>query len=419
MEKIKRYWEKVSYEIIIFGIFMFQFLIDRPAVINSWPAGFNLMDYSMGFGSRLLVGTVYRFFYGDYCPASVMYKYICIGVMIVILIMSIVLGQLIRHAIKAVPACRNVIWGVGILYLAAPFSMAYVWNWQNLGRFDVYMLMIAILCVLAALVIRNFYVKIIVVTVLGVIGLAVHQGFALLYYPMVFSVLCYDVFSENRIHMPQFIGVFVSGLIEVGCTLYFQFFSHVNFESSEELYDYLLTRTSEDMDMTVWSLETEYFQDLHYQMEGITKSFFLGDKPFQQLFFIFVFLSPVIILYLMLWKDVFHHVKANNGKLLQCPYLYMLLSNFCYLPTYIMMTDWGRHLAPQLAMPVFIVLFYLAKGDAAMKYACGQMDARIRKYPWFFVLMLVWLANLSSFGARYFLMEARQAVEMLHYGLQR
>ena len=95
------------------------------------------------------------------------------------------------------------------------------------------MLLVALLALLVGLTIKNTYVKCVCYTVLGVVGLAIHQGFAFLYYPIVFSVMVYDVFEENRVHAGRFAAAFVSGLINVAVAVYFQFFSSIHFWRGE------------------------------------------------------------------------------------------------------------------------------------------------------------------------------------------
>lgn len=417
MNIIKKTWDKISYEAIILVILMFQFLTGRSLDLDAWSTAWDVMDYSMGNGSRFLIGSIYRFFYGEYLDASVAYKYVAIGNMLTILVLAVVLGRLVRMALAYAPACKNVIYGTVIAYIAAPFSIAYVWNDQNMGRFDVYMLLAAVLAILAALLIKNVYVKIIVITLLGVIGLAIHQGFAFLYYPLVFTVLCYDAFAENRFHLKYFIAVVVSGLVEVGAAVYFQFFTSVNFSSAKEMLDFLSTRTN--LEMSEFALELEYFGSIEYQLSEVTSVFFSGNEaPWRHLLLILLILSPILGLYVLIWKDVFVNLKKNDVKLLQSPYLYAVLVNLCFVPMFLIHTDWGRHIAPMLAMPTFVFLFFLAKRDAAMLYAYEKMKVRIQRCPWFFVLMLVWIAMLDSFGARNFQRQAGVLFDFLQYGFK-
>ena len=106
-----------------------------------------------------LIGSIYKLFYGDYLDVTVAYKYVGIGIMLTILVLAIVLGQLIRLSLAADPEHRDIIYGVVVAYMVAPFSIAYVWNEDNLGRLDVYMLLITLLTVLAALRLKEFCYK--------------------------------------------------------------------------------------------------------------------------------------------------------------------------------------------------------------------------------------------------------------------
>lgn len=95
---------------------------------------------------------------------------------------------------------------------------------------------------------------------------------------------------------------------------------------------------------------------------------------------------------------------------------YMLLSQLCFVPMFVIHTDWGRHFAPLFAMQIFMFLFYAAKGEPAMVYACENMCGRMKKHPWIFVVSILWIAKLDSFGARDFLKQATYLFDFLQRG---
>lgn len=413
--KINKIWNKISYETIIFGVIMIRFLSTRALDLNTWATAWDAMDYSMGNGSRLLIGSIYRLFYGEYLDITVAYKYVGIGIMLTILVLAVVLGQLIRRSLAADYAHKDVIYGVVTAYVIAPFSIAYVWNEDNLGRFDVYMLLVALLTVLAALCIKNYVAKAILITVLGVTGLAIHQGYAFLYYPLTFTVLCYDAFAENRLHKKRFVGVVISGAIEVAAAIYFQFFTKINFDSVEETVSFIKSRTN--MEVSDFAIQLEYFGSMKYQLDEVTSVFFHGNEdPIRHLLLILLLMSPLLILYLMVWKDVFFDLRQKKVKLIQSPYLYAALVNICFIPMFVIHVDWGRHLAPLMAMPTFVFLFLLAQKDKSIIYAFGKMQERVKSHPWYFVLTLVWIAGFDSFGARNFQWQTDRLYNFLKYG---
>ena len=413
--KIAKIWNRVSYETMIFIAFLIRFLSTRALDQDTWSSAWDAMDYSMGNGSRLLIGSIYKLFYGDYLDVTVAYKYVGIGIMLTILVLAIVLGQLIRLSLAADPEHRDIIYGVVVAYMVAPFSIAYVWNEDNLGRLDVYMLLITLLTVLAALRLKNFAIKAMLITILGVVGLAIHQGYAFLYYPLTFTVLCYDAFAENKLHKKEFFGVVLSGAVEVFAAVYFQFFTKINFDSVENTVAFIKSRTN--LEVSDFAIQLEYFGSMKYQLDEVTSVFFHGNEdPIRRLLLILVLMSPLLILYLLVWKDVFSDLKQKKVKLIQTPYLYAALVNLCFIPMFVIHVDWGRHLAPLMAMPTFVFLFFLAKKDQSMVYAFGKMKDRVRKKPWYFVITLVWMAGFASFGARNFQWQTDRLYNFLKYG---
>lgn len=415
MEQLKKIWSKLSYETIIFMIIMLQFLMNRSTEMQAWSAAFSAMNYSMGRGSRLLIGSIYKLFYGDYLDATVAYTYSAVGIMLTILVLSITLGRLIRLSLACRPEYKNVIFGAVAAYVAAPFSISYNWNAQNFGRFDIYMMLIGLLTLLAGLVIRNVYVKFLVITILGVIGLAIHQGFAFLYYPMTLIVLCHDSFEGNRFHAKHFIAAFISGIIEVVVAIYFQFFSSINYDSPAAIMQAIVEHSN--IAVVEHALEIEYFGGMEEQLTYLTPEFFQNDAPWSHSLVIVLLLAPILLLYLLVWRDVFHHQRSNHVKLLQSPYFYVALTHLCFVPMFLIHTDWGRNFAPLFAMPTFIFLYFFAKKDESMIYAFEKMKQRIKNHPWYFVITLIWLATFDGFGARYpFQNQAEMLYNFLDYG---
>ena len=412
---MKKIWDKVSYEFIIVMFFGMQFLMTRAEELQMWSSAWSAMDYSMGKGSRLLIGSIYHLFYDEYMPYQKAYFYTAAGILVVILGLAVTLGQLIRIGCAHFPEYKTAIIGGVIIYAVSPWSVSYIWNGQNLGRFDGYMLLMGAMAVLTALLVKNVYVRFLLFTLIGVIGLAIHQGFAFLYYPMVLIVMCYDVFHDQVVRVKNLILAVVSGGVNVAVAVYFQFFSSLKYETLDEVIAAIQKRT--DLDIMDWAIEIEYFGGMEEQLSTITPEFFRSDAPFVHTFLILLLLSPVLGIYVVMWKDIFHYIKTEKLSLFRSPYLYVLLAHLCYVPMFALHTDWGRHFAPWFTLETFIFLFYLAKQDAAMVYAFGKMKDRIVRYPLYFVAATAWIATFDSFGARNpFLEEAEMLYQLLQHG---
>lgn len=113
MEKIKKFWNAVSYEVVIAAGLIVWFLTGRALDLQGWSSAWNAMDYSMGTGSRLLIGSIYRLFYGEYLDYTVAYKYVAVGTMLTILVLAIVLGRMIRLAVAKNDQIRHAVFGGG------------------------------------------------------------------------------------------------------------------------------------------------------------------------------------------------------------------------------------------------------------------------------------------------------------------
>lgn len=414
MERVKKLWDKVSYEAMLFTVITAQFLLTRGYDVDAWSAAWNVLDYSVGNGSRLLIGSIYRLFYGEYIDGTVAYKYTCIGMLLGILLLSVLFGRLIRLTTAYAPLYKNIVFATILLYLAAPFSMGYLWNSSNIGKLDLYLFITAMACLIIMLGIKNIYAKMIIVTLLGIVGLAVHQAYAFIYYPLIVSAMCIDVFGEYKVNVKHLIMAVISGVIEIAAFLYFQFGGGLYYDSAEAVADVLNERTN--MLMAVEAIDLEYFKDVKYVQNTLIRSFFMEEHPFAHLAAVLFLLSPVIVLYVMMWRDVFAFYKQQEKKVFCGPHFYMLLTNLCFVPIFAMQTDWGRWLAPLFAGQIFIFLFCLAKKDAAMYHAFGKMMERVKKYPLVFVAIIVWIGMLDTFEAKSFQEQATALVYTLRHG---
>lgn len=103
---------------------------------------------------------------------------------------------------------------------------------------------------------------------------------------------------------------------------------------------------------------------MKYQLDEVTSVFFHGNEdPIRRLLLILVLMSPLLILYLLVWKDVFSDLKQKKVKLIQTPYLYAALVNLCFIPMFVIHVDWGRH-------------FSAAYGDADICFSVFPCEER-------------------------------------------
>lgn len=124
--------------------------------------------------------------------------------------------------------------------------------------------------------------------------------------------------------------------------MYFQFFSSIHFDSAKELVTFLEGRTN--LTISEYALDIEYFLKMDYQLKEITPQFYKYDAPIRHALLVLLLLLPVLVWCFQIYRDVFDWQKKSNVKWYASPYFYMLLSQLCFVPMFVIHTDWGRHL---------------------------------------------------------------------------
>ena len=78
-------------------------------------------------------------------------------------------------------------------------------------------------------------------------------------------MLCYDAFAENKTAQKMnFLGLVLSGAVEVFAAVYFQFFTKINFDSVENTVAFIKSRTN--LEVSDFAIQLEYFGSMKYSV---------------------------------------------------------------------------------------------------------------------------------------------------------
>ena len=98
------------------------------------------------------------------------------------------------------------------------------------------------------------------------------------------------------------------------CSGLFPVFTKINFDSVENTVAFIKSRTN--LEVSDFAIQLEYFGSMKYQLDEVTSVFFHGNEdPIRRLLLILVLMSPLLILYLLVWKDVFSDLKQKKSKI--------------------------------------------------------------------------------------------------------
>lgn len=396
---------------LLFLLLAFGFLCTLPDELHGWNSGWYAMDYSLGLDSRLFIGSLLRLFYPDFLPASVVYAFTVLSILVLLALLSYVLG----YALQCMEGMSGEtgLMVLMALYLLSPGSPAYLWSTENMGRFDLFLLLVTLAAGIFCFHLRSVPVCLIVLTICGLIGLSIHQGYLFTFFPLLFTLFLLTLVHTEaadrhprKMRLYSIAALFCMGLL-AAVFFYFQFLSHIHVDTCEELTAILSSRT--DLPLNESAFRYEYFS-------GVTQS--IQELVFNELgerirygIVTLLLLSPLTVLYGWFWKQVLktsvgsgiRKKTGNSDRRAIYPsplfYLCILLSQLMFLPAFVLTIDWGRWFGAFLTVQVLQIVFLAAKKDAVVLSALETLSATVHRHPLLFLCAAVWLGNLRKFQA--------------------
>lgn len=387
-KKIKQLIYALRREILIFLLLFFTLLCQLPDELHGWNSAWYAMDYSLGFDSRLFIGSVLHLFYPDFLPAGAAYTFVLLSLVLFLFMLSYVLGHALRQ-LEGLPAEKGLLLLIAF-YLLCSGSPSYLWTSENMGRFDMYLLMMALAAIICCSLIRSIWLQLILITLIGLVALSIHQAFMFLFFPLLFTLYVEAAFGKKAGKAPVLFALI--GIAAMGAAfLYFQLFSHIHIPSCDELISLLSART--DLPINDVALNYEYFTETSRSSSELVFNQ-LGERIRYGLVTLLL-LSPLAALYGFLWRRI---LQAADKKVKPI-YVLLLLSHLCFAPAFLMAIDWGRWFGAFLTMQALQIVILAAKKDAAVLSALSALESAFRKHPYLFLLAGIWIGSLHKFQA--------------------
>lgn len=384
--KAKALLQTYCREIFIFVFLFFSLLCTIPASLHDWNCSWYAMDYSLGFDSRLLIGSLLKLIYPEFLTAAAAYHFVFFSLILLLLLLSFILGYALRQT-KDSSAGTGLL-GLILLYLLCPGSPAYLWTEENMGRFDLYLLILLLAAVVIYFKVSSALLRLALFTVCGLAAISVHQVFMFIFFPLLFTMLVSTI-AEMENKKTGFIAGFLGILCLCGTFFYFQFFSHLNISSSQELAALLASRTS--LPVSELPLRHEYFMPLADSIRELVLNQ-AGERIRYGAVTLFLLL-PLLLIYGRIW----YSIKTDASK--KTRYFLMFFGQFSCLPAFFLTLDWGRWFGAFLTVQALQIVILAAKKDAAVLNALSKLNDDYRKHPYLFIASALFLASLHKFQA--------------------
>ena len=409
--KIKTFLKKHGIGLGILAILAADLLLKMPRAFSGWAPTWYALDYSLGYGSRLLVGSVLHLLYGGMPSNSAAVKFVSAAAMMLAVLYAILMDALHNRASEET---KKPLGYFMLLTAAAPYGLPYLWNEANFGRLDLFLVLTLTAALLTLLVVKKPLCRAAAVGIFSLIALFIHQVFFFIFFPVLLGILLFDVFDGTSLTCRRLMpGLICCGV--VGITfLILQLFSGLNVPTVEELMAQLTAQT--DLDISRSALDFEYYHDFIYGFVNHTLPFLEGGRVFIKLFLTLLVLSPMGLVYAFLHREMGRELSASGvaGKQrLLNPQPWLLLLLVFYLPPFVLTVDWNRWIGAMFLSAALLLMLLLIKGNGPARIAFEKLGAALEQYPFLFLLLLAYAAKLNTLEARMFLPEVEALMGIL------
>lgn len=386
-KKICVFFQKYGIDLMVFSYLVYNLMINRAHNIYGYINGCYVIDYSYGFGSRLMIGSLMHLLFGDVIGAKQAYGFVVFCLVLLSALLAMFIGNVYRRVEDKKSKIAIVF--LTVFYLMSPASPEYLWTAENLGRLDTYLYILTLILMIITLKLKNQFVKYGLYLAIGILAIATHQIYIFLFFPALFVTMVHDVWEEKFSKKQVLLALGVT--IVLCCTfLYMQLFSGIYYDD----LDTLMAQLNQHADFYVdkGTMETEYFWEFK---DHLIKNM-LPEIPHHLKYgFILVsMLVPVWGTYLWIWRRT---IKTSDNKVEKWKYRLMLASVLAYVPVFAFMTDWGRWFAALFSVCMINVLHLAGKGDKKILSTLHSLGQNICDYLPIFALFVIYISTFEKF----------------------
>ena len=400
-KRVANVLQKYGIDLMVCAYLIYSLMINRAQDIYSYINGCYVIDYSYGFGSRLVIGSLMHLLFGEVIGAKQAYGFVVFCLALLSILLAVFIGTVYRRVDDKKGKIAIVF--LSVFYLMSPASPEYLWTWENLGRLDTYLYILTLVIMFVTLKINNQYVKYGLYLAIGILAISTHQIYIFLFFPALFVTMVHDVWEEKFAKKQMILVLGVLGIL--CCTfLYMQLFSGIYYDN----LDALMAQLNQHADFHVdkGTMETEYFWEFK---DHIIKNM-LPELPhhLKYGFILISMLVPIWGVYLWIWHKA---IKISENKVEKWKYRLMLASVLAYVPVFAFMNDWGRWFAALFSVFLINVLILVAKGDKRILNVLNNLGQKVCDYFPIFALFVIYISTFEKFEALNF----PEQVQLFYY----
>ena len=388
--RIFKLYQEYKNAVVVFMVLFIDYLLNRSDAIDSWVSCWYAVDYSMGFGSRFLVGTILSIFYDDFLTKELAYRFCSFFIVLLIFCIALLLNKVMKCSKKKY---RTAVFFLIGCFLCCPGSVSAMWTETQYGRLELYLLLVSFLMVVIFNKMKNIYIRYVICVAFSCIASAIYQGYIFLYFPIFVMIMVCDIFEKENQKKKVLLSI-GSCVWVIIFFLVFQFGTYVDFQDVDDMYKIVSSKT--DLYINKDTFYYECFAPISAAYKNLNldflRTFYLREKTF----LIFALMLPIVVVVCAIYIKCFSITKEKGEKIWKTPYLYFILIQIIILPQFILNIDWGRWMTA-ITVNTFFGIFYLCyKHFREMESALEALTIFIEKHSFVAIMTIVYLASYSK-----------------------
>ena len=365
--------------------------ITRPVFQDGIPPCY-LVDYSTGFGGRKLMGSIASVVLGNYVTKRELFCFISTGYAFLILLFSFLIGKFLKKVKSSQP--KDIYWGclyLVLLYLSSPFSIAYLFNWQNFGRMEIWQLIILVIFILAYSSI-NKYIRPLWSLLCIIVSILIHPVFLSTYFPFYGLMMIYDVYNNcGREKKYIVFEYFISLCIVFLFMIWIQFYPSPNM-TLEELTLYLQNKTNIELD--VFYVKFLFLAKLSDHIREVVIGYI--PRTVSGIVLAFILFSPFFYIIYNILKDYYYYLRKNRVQ------LFLVVASLSpMIIAYITAVDFGRWLAADINCLLLFSSYLIYNNKKSALSPIPKLYYSIRRHPYIYLFILLYLDCFGKVGFRF------------------
>lgn len=387
MKKIRELAYEYSMELMVAAYLIYSLYINRAGGIYGYVNSWYVINYSYGFGSRLLIGSLINMLAGDFVTKRFAYNFVLAALCTICILMAFVIGRVYRKMPDK--QSKAAVLFLAAFYLMSPASPEYLWTWENMGRLDTYLLLLSLVAVIVFFTAKNVIVKYALFAMIGCLCVLIHQAYVFLFFPVMLVMIIEEIwksgFKRGRIAGGVIVSLIIGGLF-----LVMQFCSGIYYDDLDALMAEL--RAHADFLVDEGPMEAEYFWTI---LENFTRNM-VPEIPhhLKYGFMLVCMLCPLWGTYLWIWFRAIRNSGSKNEKI---KYVLMLMTNLAYIPVFAMMNDWGRWFAALFTVGMLDIFVLAWNHDERIVKSLYALGGQIIKNPMLYILLILYIGTFEKF----------------------